>query len=544
MANEEHLAILRNGMQEWNAWREQHEDVRPDLSWADLHEANLREANLSRANLSRANLRRANLSGATLRRANLSGADLSDADLSEANLSRADLSWANVSAADLSRAYLSSATLSRATLSGATLRGANLSGANLSWLLSGADLSRADLSGADLSAANLSWTDLSGANLTAANLSRADLSSATLSGADLSRADLGWANLRGANLRGANLSNANLREANLREADLSNANLRGYLRGADLSGAKLIEADLSGAYLNSARVQYINLDRANITGARLWETQRAGWSLKGIICERAYWDQKGEQPTYYEPGEFERLYSEQPIIELFYQGGLTTFEINTLPALLHRLGTLHPECTIRLKSVEETAGGAKVSITIADADAETVQTIDAEAQRLLVAQIAMRDNEIVRLQIQKQLLLDDVIPRMLAAQGQHVQIAGAVSGPLVIAASNATMHAQQTINDFTAIRTLLDQVLTRREELGLASDQAESLEAAVRDVQTELKNSQPRHPVILEGLKTVKDVVINALGNAVGTAFATNTWKPMLDQVDQVVAQLLKQLGG
>ena len=101
-------------------------------------------------------------------------ADLSDADLIYANLSGADLSGANLSGADLR-----SANLMRADLSGANLRSANLSGANLM---------RADLGGADLRRANLMRADLSGANLRSANLSGANLMRADLGGADLSDA--------------------------------------------------------------------------------------------------------------------------------------------------------------------------------------------------------------------------------------------------------------------------------------------------------------------------------------------------------------------
>jgi hypothetical protein len=32
MANEEHLAILKQGVKAWNQWREAHRDIRPDLS--------------------------------------------------------------------------------------------------------------------------------------------------------------------------------------------------------------------------------------------------------------------------------------------------------------------------------------------------------------------------------------------------------------------------------------------------------------------------------------------------------------------------------
>ena len=172
-------------------------------------------------------------------RADLSEADLRGADLSEANLYRADLSEADLRGADLSEADLSGAYLSEANLSGAYLSGADLSGAYLRGAnLSGADLSEADLRGADLSEANLSGAYLRGADLRGANLRGANLYRADLRGANLYRADLSEADLRGADLSEANLYRADLSEADLRGADL---------RGADLSEADLSEADLRGA---------------------------------------------------------------------------------------------------------------------------------------------------------------------------------------------------------------------------------------------------------------------------------------------------------
>jgi len=41
MANPEHLKILHQGVAAWNAWRDQNEDIRPDLSDATLSRANL-----------------------------------------------------------------------------------------------------------------------------------------------------------------------------------------------------------------------------------------------------------------------------------------------------------------------------------------------------------------------------------------------------------------------------------------------------------------------------------------------------------------------
>ena len=57
MANQEHLDILRQGVQAWNQWMDEHSDVLyPDLSGADLHGADLSGANLSLSTLDGADL--------------------------------------------------------------------------------------------------------------------------------------------------------------------------------------------------------------------------------------------------------------------------------------------------------------------------------------------------------------------------------------------------------------------------------------------------------------------------------------------------------
>jgi hypothetical protein len=156
MANEEHVALLKQGVVVWNKWRQKTPDIKVDLteaylSGADLGEADLSGANLGEVYLSRANLIEANLSGTKLNRAKLDGADLGAADLSGANLSRADLG----------EAYLNEANLSGANLSGADLREADMTRTNLIE----ANLSRADLSRADLGEADLSETVFGDTNL-------------------------------------------------------------------------------------------------------------------------------------------------------------------------------------------------------------------------------------------------------------------------------------------------------------------------------------------------------------------------------------------
>ena len=188
MANEDHVALLKKGVDAWNAWRNENLDIGPDLSWESFNGAGLREANLSGANLSWAGLGEADLSEADLR-----GADFFEADLGGANLSGADLRVANLSGADLRGARLTQARLMGAKLKGANLSGADLGGAKLK----GANLMGAKLKGANLMGADLIAANLAGADGTEVNLSGANLNLATLVNTDLTRADLTGCRIHG-----------------------------------------------------------------------------------------------------------------------------------------------------------------------------------------------------------------------------------------------------------------------------------------------------------------------------------------------------------
>ncbi|MFQ5823580.1 MAG: pentapeptide repeat-containing protein [bacterium] len=207
MANEEHLKILKLGVEAWNQWREQNPEIQPNLS----------EAALSRVNLKEVNLYKANLSGV-------------------------DFSWAKLSGANLGEAKLS-----------------------------GANFREAKLIGVDFFKANLSGVNFMGANLGAAKLIAVDLSNANLIGANLIETNLYKANLRGAKLSGANLSEANLCEADFREADLREAfliksnmtkvNLSGaHLNQAHLVSSNLTDADLTGCSIYGLSAWDLNLN--------------------------------------------------------------------------------------------------------------------------------------------------------------------------------------------------------------------------------------------------------------------------------------------
>jgi hypothetical protein len=178
MANPEHLKILKQGVEKWNKWREEHPEVTADLRGANLSGSDLHKAVLWEADLSRADLCKANLRGAILIRANLTGAKLIRADLTQAKLSEANLSGANVSAAILREAYLLDADLTSADLRGAYLRGATLVSAILNEAnLRKTDLGRADLHGADFRGADLEGADFTKALAKSINFADLDLSS-------------------------------------------------------------------------------------------------------------------------------------------------------------------------------------------------------------------------------------------------------------------------------------------------------------------------------------------------------------------------------
>jgi uncharacterized protein YjbI with pentapeptide repeats len=223
MANDEHVALLKQGVNDWNAWRQENESIEIDLSFADLRGADLSFADLRGAILSGADLREAHLREAHLRGVDLRGAILIWADLREAHLREADLRGAHLSGADLR---------------GAHLRGAHLSGAILIW---------------------------------------ADLREAHLREADLSFVDLRMADLSFADLREAHLREADLREAHLREADLREAHLRGAdLNGVILTGAQLVETNMKNA----------NLTGCHVYGVSTWNLTLEGTTQKDLIITR------------------------------------------------------------------------------------------------------------------------------------------------------------------------------------------------------------------------------------------------------------------
>ena len=219
MANPEHVALARSGVNAIARWRELNHVI---PSTPLKHTLNYRLEDRTTSEVfqpefvygrPKLDITGAFLSGAKLAGADLAFDELSGIDLANSNLRMADLRGANLQSAHLSRSNLTHADFSRANMSRCFLTRSNLS--------------RSTLRGAELVGADLSYTDLSFANLEGANLSKADLTSA---------------NLTSASLNGANLRDSILSSTCIKQADLSGADFRGAtLVGADMESATFFE---------------------------------------------------------------------------------------------------------------------------------------------------------------------------------------------------------------------------------------------------------------------------------------------------------------
>lgn len=239
MANPEHLRILVQGANAWNAWRMEHPWLLPDLSEASIPPSDGQS---------------------------LSGVNFSETNLSSSALS-GDFEYANFTSAELSKADLRYVHLKRTIFSEAKLLSAKLKAADLT----DADLRSADLTGADLREATLNHARLRYANLQQATLVASDLIDADLSCSDLRSADLRLSTLIQANLSYANMCNANLEGVRLGKTEMGGTDLTG-VQGLDtcqhyyasvldiqtiIKSGKLPLVFLRGCGLTDTYIQYL-----------------------------------------------------------------------------------------------------------------------------------------------------------------------------------------------------------------------------------------------------------------------------------------------
>jgi uncharacterized protein YjbI with pentapeptide repeats len=133
MANEEHLAILQQGVNEWNKWRKENPEIEPDLSNATLYEQNLNYVNLSNSNLSGIILTGSELKGADFSNSSLYKAFLNDTFLMRTVFFETHAKYANFLGSNLSRSIFIESEFYKTDLSNTNLSDSYLFKSNLSF---------------------------------------------------------------------------------------------------------------------------------------------------------------------------------------------------------------------------------------------------------------------------------------------------------------------------------------------------------------------------------------------------------------------------
>jgi uncharacterized protein YjbI with pentapeptide repeats len=236
MADSDLLEVLAQGVPAWNRWMDEHPDIRPNFSGAELQGVALKEINLS---------------GADLSGADLSDADLTAADLHDSDLSNAIFKGAKLIDADFSRSFGPVVDFSRAVLRGASFGESKFAGMICD--------------DAELTSADGEWSLFPNASFKGARLNKANFSHCYFAGSDFT----------GANLRGSNFYQSNLSSAKFVRADVRDA----YLSRADLAYTDFTEANLQSAHLEQATLMETVLQGAKMSGSYVYGI--AVWDLIG-----------------------------------------------------------------------------------------------------------------------------------------------------------------------------------------------------------------------------------------------------------------------
>lgn len=365
MKNEEALALLKKGANFWNEWKSNTKQ-RPILDGIVIDGLEIGAVDFSNCSLQKATIRNSDLQSAKFLSADLSGASLQNCNLSNTRFIAASLEKAQ---------------LSHCNLSGASLLTANVRGASLEHL---------DFRGLELRSLDLRETSLANSNLEGQHLASLDLSGVNLKGAQLQNSDLRYTQLNNAVLLRANITGAQLEGANFRGAKLNDIDFNGHdLGNIDFSKAEMRNCDLRNTNLNGAK-----LNNCDITGSKLANMQANDWSISGIKCDFAYWNESTSEKTYYNAHEFERIYARNLSFSLQYPYRLMANELSTLPIFIEHLEAKFWGIVIRLKSIEDIAGGALLTFAIEEPghfEPEKLKTeLLEEATRIQMAQVAMR----------------------------------------------------------------------------------------------------------------------------------------------------------
>ena len=402
ITQEEILQNLRKGSKAWNNWRKNQ---------------NLSDIRLDNIELVGLNLDGIDLSKISIKNAIVKKCSFSNADLISANFTGSDLRGNDFSRAKMIATCLDNADLSRCKLVKANLLMASTKGAKLEYI----DFRDHDLSGFHLKGTSLANSNLEGQDLSRLNLSNANLKKTILNSTNLTKTLLTGSDLAGAKLKNAKINSTIFKSCNLSGVDLSQLDLEKI----DFESANLTKCDFRETNISDA-----NLKNADITGAKLWKVNTNNCDISNIVCRHAFWDSAGQEKTKYRKHEFERIYAEAITLELHYPYRLTTNELATLPIFVEHLQAVHWGIILRLKSISDVSGGALIQFVVEETGshnpAELKASLQDEAERIQLAQLSMRTNSKLQLDLKERVavLKEEFWPRLLelAADHEHQQV--------------------------------------------------------------------------------------------------------------------------
>lgn len=397
MDKERIIQELKKGARLWNNWRK-HKAI-GDLN---LDGVELTHMDFDEYDLSKVSIRNARITHCSFKFSDLISTNFEGSLLTSNNFLGAKLIAANFTGCDLSNSILYNANM-------------------LTAITRNAKLENIDFKGHDIGGLILKDISLAGSNLEGQQLARVDLSNSNLEGVNFQGADLSNAILSGTKLMNASFKNAKVAGALFKAADLT---------GIDLSNMDLTKTDFTGANLSNCDLRESNLAkaklaRANITGTKLWKITSAGWNISDILCSYAYWDKTGKEKTVYRTHEFERIFAEAITIELRYPYRLADHELATLPIFIEHLTAVNWGIILRLKSISDVAGGALVQFVVEEVGGhnptELKAQLQAEADRIQMAQLSLRTNTQLHLQLKEKIasIREEFWPRLLELAADH-----------------------------------------------------------------------------------------------------------------------------
>ncbi len=229
MANEEHVRLISQPGGDWNKWRADHPDTRPDLRGADLAGQWLLELNLEGADMRGARLGASSLTTSVLR-----GADLTQADASGVRFNECDLRDVRARGVRAIGSSFFKCQVDRAD-----------------FRLDGTDVPEGQETVIVLTAygavtrPNGVSSDFTGAEFFECSMTESNFDLARFQEIRAIKTTFERSSFRGADFAPRQAAEVSLRNAVLENANLCGANLGGVdLSGANLQGAALIDARL------------------------------------------------------------------------------------------------------------------------------------------------------------------------------------------------------------------------------------------------------------------------------------------------------------